>query len=83
VNIERNSSLLTVKKAAEHLSVSPGCIYTLISKRKLPHVRIGVGRGTIRIRESDLEAYVTGGLVEIEEHKVATPRARLKHLRVS
>lgn len=45
---------LTVKQAAERLSVSPDTIYTLCASGKLRHQRIGAGKGTIRIFPADL-----------------------------
>ncbi|GEM_PF-6562616 len=38
--------------------MSIGCVYTLITAGKLAHVRIGVGRGTIRIPEGALEEFL-------------------------
>jgi len=49
------SGPLTVKEAAERLGVSPKTLYSLIEARKLPCLRIGKGRGTIRIRPADLD----------------------------
>jgi len=49
--------LLTVKKVAERWSVSPSTVYALLANGILPHVRIGSGRGTIRISHEDAEAY--------------------------
>ena len=45
---------LTVKEAAKRLAVSTDTIYELCESGKLPHQRIGKGRGTIRIRPADL-----------------------------
>ena len=55
--------MLTVKQAAERLGVSPTTVYGLCQRRWLPHVRIGLGRGAVRIREEDLEEYVRGATV--------------------
>lgn len=51
-----NDQLLTVKQAAERLAVSSDAIYEMCECGKLPHQRIGKGRGTIRIAASALEA---------------------------
>jgi excisionase family DNA binding protein len=71
-------ALLTIKEAAERLSVRPSTVYALCARRKLPHVRVGLARGTIRIDESDLAAFV-------ESCKVAgqlpTNAAGLKHIK--
>lgn len=50
--------LLTVTDVQQRLNVSRACVYSLIAEGKLPCVRIGVGRGTIRVDEAELEAFV-------------------------
>ena len=50
--------MLTVTQVAERLQVSRSIVYALIDARKLSCHRIGLGRGTIRISESDLDAYL-------------------------
>jgi excisionase family DNA binding protein len=56
--------MLTVKQAAERLQVSIGAIYHACADFRLAHVRIGRGRGTIRIREQDLEKFINACVVE-------------------
>lgn len=46
--------LLTVRQAAERLNVSADCVYQMVEAGKLPHRRVGKGRGVIRIAVSDL-----------------------------
>ena len=46
---------LTVKQVAQRLNVSPSIVYQLLDSGRLSCHRIGKGRGTIRINESDLE----------------------------
>lgn len=58
---------LKVKEAAERLSVSEGTIYGLCRDRRLRHVRVGRGRGTIRIPEDALDALVLGVTVQAAE----------------
>jgi excisionase family DNA binding protein len=48
------SDVLTVNQAAERLGVCAQTVYALIEKGRLRCQRIGVGRGTIRIRPQDL-----------------------------
>ena len=54
--------LLNVKEVSERLAVSKGCVYELISSGKLPHARIGCGRGTIRIPEAAVDAFIEDSL---------------------
>jgi excisionase family DNA binding protein len=53
-------ALLTIKQTSQRLNVSEATVYDLCAKRKLPHVRIGSGRGTIRIDDNDLTAFIEG-----------------------
>jgi excisionase family DNA binding protein len=50
--------MLTVVEVAVRLRISRTCVYQLVDSRRLGSHRIGVGRGTIRISEEDLAAYV-------------------------
>jgi len=52
------TQLLTIDDAAKRLSCSPAAIRKWVYQRRLPAVK--VGRLT-RIRESDLEAFVSNG----------------------
>lgn len=57
--------MLTVKRAAEILGVSPALIYAACAKGDLRHERFGVrGRGTIRITEEALAEYRERGRVD-------------------
>ena len=48
----------TVKEVADRLKMRPRNIYEMIYRKILPSINIGVGRGTIRIKGSDLESYL-------------------------
>ncbi len=50
--------LLTVKEAANLLKLSCGAVYALCKAGTLPHHRLGLGRGAVRIDRQDLLAYV-------------------------
>jgi excisionase family DNA binding protein len=60
---------LTVRQVAEQLQVSMASVYQMCSGGQLPHLRVGLKRGTIRIREQDLAAF-------IENSKAQTSAAR-------
>ena len=66
-------NVLTVKEVAARLRVSQGCIYSLCGSGALRHLRLGTGRGAIRIREEDLQSFVERCVRE-EKEEVATPR---------
>lgn len=50
--------LLSVRDVATQLNVSTQTIYDLCAAGKLPHRRIGVGRGAIRFTTGDVAAYL-------------------------
>src|SRR5262245_59207602 len=70
----RLMALLTIKQVAERLNVCPATVYDLCARRKLRHVRIGgSGRGTIRIDEADLEAFLASAAVQPDEPAAPQP----------
>jgi excisionase family DNA binding protein len=56
--------LLTVAEVAEVLRVSNMTVYRLIKAGDLPALRVGKN---YRIRESELEAFLSAGLIDSEE----------------
>lgn len=52
------TKLLTVNDVVEQTRLSLASVYRLIKSGRLPHVRPGVGRRAIRIRQEDLERYL-------------------------
>jgi excisionase family DNA binding protein len=65
--------VLTVKQTAERLQCSPATVYQLCAAKLLPHSRVGLGRGVIRIAEADLAGYLAGRHVQPEQ-------PRLRHI---
>jgi excisionase family DNA binding protein len=55
--------MMTVKEVARALGVSLATAYNLVHGGKIPAVRVGLGRGTIRVREEDLEAFVAASRI--------------------
>lgn len=75
--------MLTVKQVAQRLNVSQSCIYQLVETGRIPHHRIGTGRGAIRFTEVNVEEY----LAATEEHGSAhfsplSSQRQLKHLKL-
>jgi len=52
--------VLTVADVAKRLRCSPSLVYGLCASGKLPHHRLGLGRGTIRVTEAQLAAFLEG-----------------------
>jgi excisionase family DNA binding protein len=79
-NVEKN---YTVTEAAERLSISGQSVYQLCSRKKLRHLRLGVGRGCVRIPASALDEFIKGATVQPEEPTAPqAPPRQLKHLKV-
>jgi len=76
--------LLTVKDVAGRLNVSPSCIYQLVETGKIPHHRIGVGRGAIRFTEDDLAEYLDRNRSQPASGGQPRPatRPKLKHIKL-
>ena len=75
--------MMTVKQASERLNVSVATVYALVSAGKLACHRVGVGRGRIRITESDIDAYLS--LCRQDTIAASPPRTtprKLKHIRI-
>jgi excisionase family DNA binding protein len=72
--------MLTVKRSAEILNVSPGLVYALCAQGKLEHERFGIGRGTIRIAESALADFRAGARPASRVRPVPRSSAVFKHL---
>ncbi len=63
----RIEKLLTLKEAAEYLAISESTLYSMVSKKRLPAVRFGAGRGdrgNTRFRPRDLAAYIEANLTK-------------------
>lgn len=77
------SNSVTVKMAAQRLEVSPATIYSLIAAGKLRCVRIGMGRGAIRIMEEHVAEFLQGAATRSAQPAMPEPPRRhidLKHL---
>jgi excisionase family DNA binding protein len=73
----------TVQDIARILRVSVNTVYQLCADRRLVHFRVGSGRGTIRVRQEDLDAFIAG--VTVQQEVPAAPKpspTKLKHLKV-
>ncbi len=74
------TDFLTVQDVARRLKCSRALVYVLCEKGKLNHHRLGLGRGTIRITESDLETFLQAAHVEPQR---LTTAIGLKHIRLN
>lgn len=79
-------SRLTVKQAAAYCSVCESVVRGWVSSGKLPHYRLGLGRGKIVIDREDLDALLATfkvGARESEPAESPAPSlASFKHLKL-
>jgi excisionase family DNA binding protein len=73
---------MTVAQAARELEVSVGTIYALCRDGRLGHLRIGLGRGTIRIEESDIESFRRESRVAASSRPAADNHVELRHIKI-
>jgi excisionase family DNA binding protein len=71
---------MTVKQAASRLEVSVSTIYGLVSAGRLRCIRVGLGRGAIRIQDEHLAEFIRGGEPAKPVPAAPVRRVRLKHL---
>jgi len=57
---------MTVKEACERYGIPERTIYALCKAGQLAHLRVGTGRGTIRIRPADLDRHLQQNRVETQ-----------------
>ena len=72
-------AVMQVKEVAKQLKCSPALVYNLCAQGMLAHHRLGVGRGTIRISQADLDNFLSESHVTTANLMVP---AALKHLRL-
>lgn len=78
--------LLTVRDIAERLHISFATAYALIKQGAIASVRVGTGRGAIRIQLSALARYLnnaTEAVIVVSSTETCRPkRTPLKHIRL-
>jgi excisionase family DNA binding protein len=55
---------VTVQEAAKVLELRPSVVYRLCAEGRLSHLRVGFGRGVIRITQDNLDAYIASCRIE-------------------
>ncbi len=63
----------TVKEAAALLSISAQSVYKMCSQKKVRHLRLGIGRGTVRIPASALDDFIAQATVQPDEPAAPEP----------
>ncbi len=71
--------MFSVHQISKRLGVSLACVYALVESKALAHYRIGMGRGTIRISEDQLQTYL-GKHEQKSSVKAPAAPVKLKHL---
>ncbi len=77
--------MLRPRDVARALNVSRSLVYELVEKGRLPHHRVGVGRGAIRISENDVAEFLRSCRSDTREVNgksvKRSPRRKLRHLK--
>jgi excisionase family DNA binding protein len=73
---------MTVKQAAARLEVSVATTYALVAAGKLKCVRIGLGRGAIRITEEHMADYLTQAAPAPTLAPPPAPRRVFRHVKI-
>lgn len=73
-------TMLTVAEVARRLKLSPSCVYRMMKAGDLPVVRVGRGRGRLRVTEEDLQLYLDVNREEKRPTQPVPPRRPLEHL---
>jgi len=53
--MEARDQILTIPEVARYLKISKSKIYYMVSKKQIPHIRIG---RNVRVRETDLMRFL-------------------------
>lgn len=72
--------MLTMEQVCEFLGVTKTTAYALTSSGRLPSYRIGIKGGAIRVRLSDLEAYLESTRTGTAQPKPPTAPLKLQRL---
>jgi excisionase family DNA binding protein len=74
--------MFKVPEVAKQLNCSISTVYGLVDTGKLVAYRIGLGRGALRITESDLTTFLESCRTQKTEGVRKLPRSRLRHIRL-
>ena len=70
-------------QAAEQLQCSVALVYALCQSKRLPHFRVGAGRGKILIAPEDIDRFLATARVGSKTTPPpAAPTVKLKHLKL-
>jgi len=59
-----NMTTYDLKTACKYLQISRATMYRLVKRREIGYSKIGIGRGTYRFRQDDLDEYLDKNRVE-------------------
>lgn len=81
---QANDKLLTIREFAKLLGLSLASAYAIIKSDGVPTYRVGARRGAIRVRGSDVTAYIEAGRDQINSKPkaVQSSTVKLRHIRL-
>ncbi len=62
-----DKELLTYKQASGFLQIQLGTLYSLVSQRRIPHIRLS--NRMVRFRRSDIENWISNQEVSVKDIK--------------
>ena len=82
--MQQENKLLTVGQVADWLNISKSSVYQMVEAGKLPVIRLGLAKGSLRFEQSDILEFLSNAK---RNEVIATPpttraRKQLKHIRV-
>ena len=82
--MQQENKLLTVRQVADWLSISKSSVYQMVEAGKLPVIRLGLAKGSIRFEQGDIVEFLADSRTShVLAHKPCTrPRKALKHVQI-
>jgi excisionase family DNA binding protein len=73
---------MNVQEAAKQLEINTRTVYHLCAAGMLGHMRIGVGRGAIRIDQADIDTFRRQARAKAAKPVMAEPDPVLRHIKL-
>ena len=82
--MQQEKKLLTVGDVAEWLSISKSSVYQMVETGKLPVIRLGLAKGSIRFEQADILQFLADSRSShaMADKPSTRPRKALKHVQI-
>ena len=82
--MQQENKLLTVGQVADWLSISKSSVYQMVDAGKLPVIRLGSAKGSIRFEQGDILEFLANS--KTIQSRAQTPKTRamkaLRHVQI-